>query len=205
MSYLDMLRALEESSVFLETPSAPTTETPKTPANSSFEGFDGASPGAFEKTRTPNGGPSETINPPPPPTDRERAQIARCIGSVRESKAGAPVAPTVESLSPSDKAAIGDWLDRVDESDPEIRAQILDRARTDTKARAAYLADAHTSRIRWLWRLRDSNNAAGWLVTTLSTADPKTATAILAERVGEPVNVKASGVDARTVSHALQC
>lgn len=51
----------------------------------------------------------------------------------------------IEPLSEADEARIRDWFDAIGETDPQTIAELLERARRETRARAYLLAQAEAA------------------------------------------------------------
>jgi hypothetical protein len=85
MSYLDMLRTLDEDGDSSEMPKSPTVETVETPSKPSIDGLDGSPSGTFQKITPPE--------PPPDLTDDERADLREALderAAIMEFDGGLP-------------------------------------------------------------------------------------------------------------------
>lgn len=93
MSYLDLLRTLDDDGIFSEMPKSPTVETVETPSKPGLDSFDSPPTGPFQKNAP--GGKAATCTPAAPPdlTADERADVREALderAAIMEFDGGLP-------------------------------------------------------------------------------------------------------------------
>jgi hypothetical protein len=198
MSYLDMLRTLDEEGDSSETPKSPSVESVETPSKPSTDTLDTSPSGDFQKAALPDGG----YSCPPPLIDADHEDIPHrlwlvstgaetrsvsfcppvALSEVMKLYPGAQVAPAPEPdpnpplLPPETEATINAWLDHIGERHAEDRAELLANCRRDPDGLSGILRLAAEAGRLELSKWTDANGTEreSWNLTADSLVSART-------------------------------